>query len=261
MIRRTGLQVAGSDQGMPSSAANGRNHVAGRAQRHGGQTLGRHPPLESSQRGSFRQALIGSPSFRTWTRRQEAAAGLSFWALSPSEGMTGSPSSFGRQRLVWLDAIFSLSGLAPRTAAKGDGHLDGLKESSEAVAHPRPSANGATMLAELGVKQARLFFFVGHGHSSHVTPDPRSKPLPFWCYSFAGHSVRTLVTPILPSADIFTIPLACGQHLYSHCENQGPQVLRVSWDCRDATTLRTQLQRCNLPVGPACRPHQPYLSI
>ena len=67
-----------------------------------------------------------------------------------------------RQWFIWPYAVLPLSGPPPRTTTKGDDCFDGLEESGKAVSFPSPSADRTLTLAEIGVKQARFFCFVGH---------------------------------------------------------------------------------------------------
>ena len=61
-----------------------------------------------------------------------------------------------RERLAGFDAVLPLASPPPRAPAKGDQHLDGLEELGPSAASPCPSADWASVLAEVRIEKPPL---------------------------------------------------------------------------------------------------------
>ena len=70
--------------------------------------------------------------------------------------------SVGGDVLAGHDAVFLLPRPPPRTTAKGDQRLDLLEKLGQPVATPRPSADRATLLTEVGVEETCVFACSSH---------------------------------------------------------------------------------------------------
>lgn len=104
------------------------------------------------------------------------------------------------QRLTRPNTILPLPRSPPGTAAQGDQHLDGLKEPGPPLPLPRPSADRAALLAEIGVEHPPALALVVHLQIPSFAPVSPSTIPTLWSGRCEQSQTRPLPErPPLPS--------------------------------------------------------------